>query len=105
VTNVPHVFSVDLDEVVSGQDAAVPGEGAARRHGANDEPVGAVVLDVDLGPMLRFYIFAPEKLAKTRRFCSKHYYFVTKLVVKKKANSEETRAMGREIKSRLCIGW
>jgi hypothetical protein len=48
VTDVPHAFSVDPDQIISGQDPAVSSEGSSGRNGSNDKSVGSVVFDVDL---------------------------------------------------------
>ena len=48
VTDVSHAFSVDPDQIISGQDPAVSSEGSAGRNGSDDKSVGSVVFDVDL---------------------------------------------------------
>jgi hypothetical protein len=49
MADVSHVLAVDPDEVVAGQNSTVASEGAARRDGTDDESVGAVVFDINLG--------------------------------------------------------
>ncbi len=49
MADVSHVLAVDPDEVVAGQNSTVASEGATRRDGTDDESVGAVVFDINLG--------------------------------------------------------
>ena len=54
VTDIPHAFSVDPDEVIPRQDPAVSSERSSGCDGSDDETVGSVVFDVDLILKLKF---------------------------------------------------